>query len=141
MRKLHTYGLLRNSFRPPEQIRALRTVWRLRDRVVSDAGRTVQQMQKALTKMNVHLANAINDVSGVTGLRIIRAIVSGQRDPRQLAKLRDVRVRAGEEEIVCSLEGNWQSDVLFELEQALETYDFHQTFGACENLPTSAFQN
>ena len=87
LRKLHTYGLLRNSFRPPEQIRALRTVWRLRDRVVSDAGRTVQQMQKALTKMNVHLANAINDVSGVTGLRIIRAIVSGQRDPRQLAKL------------------------------------------------------
>jgi transposase len=126
LRKLHTYGLLRNSFRPPEQIRALRTVWRLRDRIVSDAGRTVQQMQKALTKMNVHLANAINDVSGVTGLRIIRAIVSGQRDPRQLAKLRDVRVRASEEEIVCSLEGHWQSDVLFELEQALETYDFHQ---------------
>jgi transposase len=126
LRKLHTYGLLRNSFRPPEQIRALRTVWRLRDRVVSDAGRTVQQMQKALTKMNVHLANAINDVSGATGLRIIRAIVSGQRDPRQLAKLRDVRVRASEEEIACSLEGHWQSDVLFELEQALETYDFHQ---------------
>jgi len=90
-------------------------------------------MQKALTKMNVHLANAINDVSGVTGLRIIRAIVSGQRDPRQLAKLRDVRVRAGEEEIVCSLEGNWQSDVLFELEQALETYDFHQKqLAACD---------
>ena len=133
LRKLHTYGLLRNSFRPPEQIRALRTVWRLRDRVVSDAGRTVQQMQKALTKMNVHLANAINDVSGVTGLRIIRAIVSGQRDPRQLAKLRDVRVRASEEEIVCSLEGHWQSDVLFELEQALETYDFHQQqLAACD---------
>jgi hypothetical protein len=98
-----------------------------------DAGRTIQQMQKALTKMNVHLANAINDVSGVTGLRIIRAIVSGQRDPRQLAKLRDVRVRASEEEIVCSLEGNWQSDVLFELEQALETYDFHQKqLAACD---------
>ena len=133
LRKLHTYGLLRNSFRPPEQIRALRTVWRLRDRVVSDAGRTVQQMQKALTKMNVHLANAINDVSGVTGLRIIRAIVSGQRDPRQLAKLRDVRVHASEEEIVCSLEGHWQSDVLFELKQALETYDFHQQqLAACD---------
>jgi transposase len=133
LRKLHTYGLLRNSFRPPEQIRALRTVWRLRDRVVSDAGRTVQQMQKALTKMNVHLANAINDVSGVTGLRIIRAIVSGQRDPRQLAKLRDVRVRASEEEIACSLEGHWQSDVLFELKQALETYDFHQQqLAACD---------
>ena len=114
LRKLHTYG-------------------RLRDRIVSDAGRTVQQMQKALTKMNVHLANAINDVSGVTGLRIIRAIVSGQRDPRQLAKLRDLRVRASEEEIVCSLEGHWQSDVLFELEQALETFDFHQRqLAACD---------
>lgn len=133
LRKLHTYGLLRNSFRPPEHIRELRTVWRLRDRVVSDAGRTIQQMQKALTKMNVHLANAINDVSGVTGLRIIRAIVAGQRDPWQLAKLRDARVRASEEEIVCSLEGHWQSDVLFELEQALETYDFYQKqLAACD---------
>ena len=83
-------------------------------------------MQKALTTMNVQLSNAISDISGTTGLAIIRAIQQGQRDPFQLAKLKDYRIRAGEEEIARSLEGNWQEDVLFELRQALGTYDFHQ---------------
>jgi transposase len=124
--KLHTYGLLRNSFRPPEEIRAVRTIWRLRERLVQDAGRSVQQMQKALTKMNVQLANAISDVTGTTGLAIIRAIVAGERDPWKLAKFRDRRIRASEEEIAHSLEGRWQPDVLFELEQVVEAYDFHQ---------------
>jgi len=87
--KLHTYGLLRNSFRPPEEIRAVRTIWRLRDRLVQEAGRTIQQIQKALTTMNIRLANAIKDVSGVTGMAIIRAMLKGERDPRVLAKLRD----------------------------------------------------
>src|SRR4029450_1138308 len=99
LRKLHTYGLLRNSFHPPEQIRAVRTIWWQRDRLVREAGREVQQMQKALTTMNVQLANAISDVSGVTGQAIIRAMLGGERDPRQLAKLRDRRVAASEEEI------------------------------------------
>jgi transposase len=76
--KLHTYGLLRNSFHPPEQIRAVRTIWRQRDRLVKEAGREVQQMQKALTTMNVQLANAISDVSGLTGQAILRAILSGR---------------------------------------------------------------
>ena len=66
--KLHTYGLLRNSFRPPEEIRGVRTMWRQRDRLVEEAGRTVQQMQKALTTMNVQLANVISDISGVSGM-------------------------------------------------------------------------
>src|SRR6202140_4698569 len=66
--KLHTYGLLRNSFRPPEEIRMVRTIWRQRERLVRDAGRAIQQIQKALTIMNIQLANAISDVSGVTGL-------------------------------------------------------------------------
>src|SRR5438270_1992568 len=79
--KLHTYGLLRNSFRPPEEIRAVRTLWRQRERLVAEAGRTIQQMQKALTTMNVQLANTISDVSGVTGLAIIRAIGNGERNP------------------------------------------------------------
>jgi hypothetical protein len=92
--KLHTYGLLRNSFRSPEEIRAERTIWRLRDRLVQDAGRAIQQIQKVLTTMNIRLANAIRDVSGVTGMAIIRAILSGERDPRVLAKLRDARVKA-----------------------------------------------
>jgi transposase len=131
--KLHTYGLLRNSFHPPEQICAVRTIWRQRDRLVKEAGREVQQMQKALTTMNVQLANTISDVSGVTGQAIIRAILQGQRDPRQLAKLRDRRVAASEEEIAHSLEGNWREDILFELQQVVDAYDFHQKqIAACD---------
>lgn len=131
--KLHTYGLLRNSFHPPEQICAVRTIWRQRDRLVKEAGREVQQMQKALTTMNVPLANAISDVSGVTGQAIIRAILQGQRDPRQLAKLRDRRIAASEEEIAHSLEGNWREDMLFELQQVVDSYDFHQKqIAACD---------
>jgi len=117
---------LRNSFRPPEQIRAVRTLWRLRDRWVKEAGRAIQQMQKALTIMNVQLANIISDVSGVTGMAILRAILAGVRDPWQLAKLSDGRIAASEEEIAHSLEGNWREDVLFELQQVVEAYDFYQ---------------
>jgi len=131
--KLHTYGLLRNSFRPPEQIRAVRTIWRQRGRLVQEAGRTIQQMQKALTTMNIQLANAISDVSGVTGLAIIRAILNGQRDPRELAKLRDRRIQASEEEVAYSLEGHWREDVLFELGQVVEGYDFYRRqIAACD---------
>ena len=124
--KLHTYGLLRNSYRPPEEIRAVRTVCRVRDRWVKEAGRATQQMQKALTAMNVQLANTISDVSGVTGMAIIRSILGGTRDPRTLAQLRDKRISASEEEIAHSLEGNWREDVLFELRQVVEAYDFYQ---------------
>ncbi len=126
LRKLHTYGLLRNSFRPPEEIRSVRTIWRQRDRWVKEAGRAVQQMQKALTTMNVQLANAISDISGVSGMAILRTIVAGVRDPMELAKLRDPRIAASEEEIAHSLQGNWREDVLFELRQVLEAYDFYQ---------------
>jgi transposase len=133
LRKLHTYGLLRNSFRPPEQIRAIRTIWRQRDRWVKDCGRSIQQMQKALTKMNIQLANTISDISGVSGQAILRAIVAGTRDPRELAKLRDRRIAASEEEIVQSLQGNWKEDILFELRQVLEAYDFYQNqIAACD---------
>ena len=124
--KLHTYGLLRNSFRPPEEIRGVRTIWRQRSRLVEEAGRRVQQIQKALTTMNVQLANAISDLSGVTGMAIVRAIVGGQRDPYALAKLRNSRIQASEEEIAHSLEGHWREEVLFELQQVVEGYDFHQ---------------
>ena len=131
--KLHTYGLLRNSFRPPEQIRAVRAVWRLRDRLVEDAGRAIQQIQKALTTMNIRLANAVTDVSGATGMAIIRAILSGERDPRVLARLRDPRVKASEEEVALCLEGHWRDEGLFELEQVVECYDFHQRrIAACD---------
>jgi transposase len=126
LRRLHSYGLLRNSFRPPEQIRALRTVWRLRDRHVKEAGRCVQHMQKALTEMNIQLANAISDLSGVSGQAILKAILNGERDPYKLAALRDRRIAASEEEIARSLEGTWQEDLLFELRQAVEAYEFQQ---------------
>jgi len=126
LRKLHTYGLLRSSFRPEEEILRMRTVWRLRDRHVMEAGRAIQPMQKALTTMDVQLANTISDVSGVTGQAIIRAILQGERDPYQLAGLKDRRVRASEEEIARSLEGTWQEEVLFELQQAVDAYDFWQ---------------
>jgi transposase len=122
--KLHTYGLLRNSFRPPEDIRSVRAVWRLRDRHVQDAGRSVQHMQKALTSMNVQLANAISDISGKSGQAIIRAILAGERNPQKLAQLCDQRIQASEEEVARSLEGNWREDHLFELRHAVDEYDF-----------------
>jgi transposase len=124
--KLHTYGLLRNSFRPPDEIRAVRSLWRLRDRHVKEAARAVQHMQKSMVTMNLQLSNAISDITGVTGQAIIRAILAGERDPGKLAKLRDRRVQATEEEVARSLEGNWREDMLFELRQAVAAYDFIQ---------------
>jgi transposase len=133
LRKLHTYGLLRNSFHPPEAIRAVRTLWRQRDRWVQEAARAIQHMQKALTTMNVHLATTISDLSGVTGQAILRAIVAGTRDPWALAKLRDCRIAASEAELAASLQGTWREDVLFTLRQALEAYDFYQgQLAACD---------
>lgn len=93
---------------------------------MQEAGRAIQHMQKALTTMNVQLANVISDLSGMTGQAILHAIVKGERDPYQLAKLKDYRIKASEEEIARSLEGNWREEVLFELQQAVEAYDFCQ---------------
>jgi len=124
--KLHTYGLLRNSFRPPQEIRTMRTYWRQRNDLIRSAARHVQRMQKALTQMNIQLANVLSEVSGVTGQAIIQAILAGERDPRKLAAFRDKRVKASEEEIARSLEGNWQEDLLFMLKQEQDGYEFCQ---------------
>src|SRR5207253_744089 len=124
--KLHTYGLLRNSFRPPQEVRTMRTYWRQRNDLVRSAGRQIQRIQKALTQMNLRLANVLSDVSGVTGQAIIKAILAGERDPRKLATFRDKRVKASEEEIARGLEGNWQDDLLFMLKQEQEGYEFCQ---------------
>jgi transposase len=126
LRKLHCYGLLRNSFRPPEEIRELRSLWRLRDRHVKDVAQEIQHMQKTLTQMNLQLGNTISDVSGVTGQAIIRAILGGERDPYKLAELKDYRIQASREEIARSLEGTWREDMLFELQQVVDRYDFYQ---------------
>src|SRR5213594_301889 len=124
--KLHTYGLLRNSFRPSQEIRTMRTYWRQRNDLVRAAGRHIQRMQKALTQMNIQLANVLSDVSGMTGQAIVKAILAGERDPYELAALRNWRVKASEEEIARSLEGNWQEDVLFVLQQEQDGYEFCQ---------------
>src|SRR6266571_3137354 len=122
--KLHTYGLLRNSFRPPQEIRTMRTYWRQRNDLVRAAGRHIQRIQKALMQMNIQLANVLSDVSGMTGQAIVQAILAGERDPYQLAALRNWRGKASQEEIARSLEGNWQEEHLFVLQQEQDGYQF-----------------
>ena len=148
--KLHTYGLMRDSFRLQHDMVYVRTVWRLRDRHVKDAGRAVQHMQKSLTKMNVQLANVISDISGLSGQAIISAILQGERDPHALASLVNYRVKATREEVARSLEGNWRADVLFELQQAVDGYLFaHRQMQQCDDrlaiylasLPTQTLEN
>jgi transposase len=126
LRRLHSYGLLRGSFRPPAQIRRLRSYLRSRGNIIDAAAQQQLRMQKALTLMNVHLHHVISDISGLTGLSIVRAIVGGERDPKQLARLRDPRIVASRETIQKSLEGNWQEELLFDLKMTLESYDHFQ---------------
>lgn len=124
--KLHTFGLLKNSFRPVSDIRSLRGYWRQRAEHIHAASRAIQRMQKALTEMNVQLSNVISDLSGLTGMRILRAIVAGERNGNKLAALRHRRIQAGEEEIARSLEGNWREELIFMLRQELDTWDMRQ---------------
>ncbi|MGA2099007.1 MAG: transposase [Candidatus Acidiferrum sp.] len=121
--KLHTYGLLNNSFQPPSKIRILRSYWRQRLQHVTGAATCVQRVQKALTQMNIQLANVISDLSGVTGQLIVPAIIAGERDPQKLAELSHPRIQASREEIAKSLEGNWRQELIFVLQQEIEMYD------------------
>jgi transposase len=125
--KLHTYGLLPNSFRPPQAIRWLRSYWRQRQNHVRWAASCIHRMDKVLIEMNVRLSSAVTDLSGATGLAIVQAIVKGERDPQKLAAYRDPRVKATRAEIARQLQGNWQEDLLFRLGQELEAYRFYQT--------------
>jgi transposase len=124
--KLHTYGLLNNSFHPPSDIRVLRTYWRQRAEHAVGMATCIQRMQKALTQMNIQLANVISDLSGRTGQAIVRAILAGERDAKRLAELKDCRIRATREEVAKSLEGNWRPELLFVLQQQVEMYDIYQ---------------
>jgi len=126
MQKLHTYGLFSNSFRPSEPFRVLRTYLRQRENLVAAASQSIQHMQKALTEMNIQLTNVISDISGDTGLRIIDAILEGERDPQELVKLRDARIQATPRELARALEGTWKEEHLFTLEQARLTYLHYQ---------------
>lgn len=126
LRQLHSYGLLRGSFRPTAQIATLRAYMRQRERLVEYAAAHIQHMQKALMEMNFQLHHVVSDITGVTGLRIIRAIVAGERDLDVLASCRDVRCHASVETIKAALNGNDRPEHIFALTQSLDLYDFYQ---------------
>lgn len=130
---LHGVGLLRGSFRPEGEIVALRSYLRHRASLIDYRAAHIQHMQKALQQMNVQLTQVISDVTGVTGLSIIRAIVAGVHDPQQLATLRQPGCKKTEEEIAKALTGNYRQEHLFALQQALALYDFYsEQLRACD---------
>ena len=124
LQQLMTYGLLSGAFRPPEEVCVLRSLWRQRGTLLCSQGRFLQHMQKALTQMNIQLTNILSDVAGETGQKILRAIVAGERDGHVLGSMKNSRIRASVEEIAKSLQGNWRTEHLFALKQALDAFDF-----------------
>jgi len=133
LQRLHSYGLLRASFRPKGQIAELRAYMRQRERLLEYAASHIQHMQKALTEMNLQLHHVVADITGATGLRIIRAILAGERDANVLAGLRDYRCHASAETIEKALTGSYRAEHLFALEQALALYDaYHEKVSACD---------
>ncbi len=127
IQQLHAYGLLTSAFRPDEQIGVLRSYHRQRTMLVNHASTHIQHMQKALEQMNLKLTNVLSDITGTTGMKIIRSVLAGERNPKKLAKYRDPRCKKSEKEIAKSLHGNWRDEHLFALQQAVELYDFYQT--------------
>lgn len=125
LQQLMSYGLLSGAFRPADAVCALRALSRQREMLLKSQARHVQHMQKALTQMNIQLANVISDVVGETGQKILRAIVAGERDGNVLAAMKNVRIRASHDEIAKSLQGNWRAEHLFALKQALALFDFY----------------
>lgn len=126
IQELHSYGLLKAAFRPTKELEILRSYWRHRASLVQGCASEIHHMQKALEQMNLQLHKVISDISGVTGMKIIRAIVDGERDPRILAKMRHESVKSNEETIAKALTGHYREDHLFALRQAVESYDFIQ---------------
>ena len=124
--KLHAFGLLNNSFQPPDEIRVARTLWRQRGNLVAAAGSAIQRMQKVLTEMNIQLSNVLSDLSGMSGMAIIHAILEGERDPGTLTALVQPGVKATPEDIAKSLEGNWREELLFVLRQEVDLYRTYQ---------------
>jgi len=141
LQQLHSYGLLQGAFRPTEAVCALRSLSRQRSMLLRGQGRCVQHMQKALTQMNVQLANVISDIVGVTGQKIIRALVAGQRDAWVLADMKNARIQASRADIAKSLQGNWRTEHLFALQQALAAFDFHgQQLAECDTAIETQLQ-
>ena len=132
VQKLHTYGLLSGSFRPDDSICVLRSYWRHRDNLIRYTAAHIQHMQKALTEMNIQLHKVISDITGVTGMRIIQAILDGERDLVKLAQMKDPRIKKSTETIAKALEGDYRPEHLFALKQAVELYFFyHQQIETC----------
>ena len=133
LQRLHTYGLLSGSFRPDDQICVLRSYWRHRANLVRYASDHIQHMQKALTQMNLHLHKVLSEITGVTGMNIIRAILEGERDREKLALMREQGVKNTPDVIAKALEGDYRQEHLFALRQAVELYDFyHRQIEACD---------
>jgi transposase len=123
---LHSCGLLKGAFRPSDEVCAVRALIRERGTLTQSAADWIRRMQKCLDQMNICVHHAVADLTGVTGMAIVRAIVAGERDPKILAGLRDPRCHKSVEQIAAHLEGNWRSEHVFVLGQALQTYDFLQ---------------
>jgi transposase len=133
LQRLHSYGLLSASFRPAEQVVVLRGYLRQRQMLLRYAGQHVQHMQKALEQMNAKPAEVVSDVTGVTGMAIIKAILAGERDPNKLAALRNVMCKRSRAEIARALQGSWRAEHLFALKQAVELYEFyHRQVRECD---------
>ncbi|HEV2354457.1 MAG TPA: IS110 family transposase [Puia sp.] len=126
LQELHSYGLLGSAFRPTREMAPLRSYWRQRGSLVEGCSQQIHLIHKALEQMNLQLHKVLSDVTGVTGLKIIRAIVSGERDARKLSKLRNAMVKSDEETLVKALTGHWREEHLFALKQAVEMYDIYQ---------------
>ena len=126
LQQLHTFGLLNGSFRPKDEVCVLRTFLRLRDTLVKDCSSHVLRMQKALTEMNVQIHRVLSDITGYTGMAIIRAILAGERDALKLAQMKHPQVKASTEQIVKALEGDYRAEHLFGLQTAVELYDVYQ---------------
>ena len=126
LRRLHSYGLLRGSFRPEAERATLRAYMHQRERLTNYAAAHIQHMQKALMEMNLQLHHVVSDITGATGMRIIRANVGGERDPEVLVAFRDVRCRSSIVTIKAALVGNDRDEHVFALTQSLELYDLYQ---------------
>ena len=124
LQKRHTFGLLHASFRPDDDVCVLRSLVRQRKRLIEDRTRYIHRMQKALVEMNLQLTVVLSDITGTTGMHIIRHILEGQRDPVVLAQFRDARCKHSAEDIVKALQGDYRSEHLFALQQAVAFYDF-----------------
>lgn len=134
LQKLHCCGLLQKSFQPEGEIRVLRTYVRQRKTLISISSDSVRRMQKALELMNIKIHTVISDILGKTGLQMFRAILAGERNADELAKLKDSRIKASDSDLIKSLTGIWKDEYLFMLKQAYNEYMFYQSqINECES--------